>query len=222
MAGNVYYEESKEIIVCVYVIEVEAMKKLKIQFSILSMGLLSMSFLVITNAFGAIIKAFPKEDIAKIQMIATVPSLGTIFATICVGLLAVKFSKKILSLIGLIILTISGLFPLLDHSSVNILLLCALGLGIGVGFINTLIPTLISIYFTDNSRHEMMGKNTAMNSIGSIVMMLIGGILGERQWFNSYWIYLIRVVIFVIVLFLLPKDRVSNLKELITEVLEVF
>ena len=54
------------------------MNKTKMKISILSMSLLTMSFLVITNAFGAMTKSFPYVPVAKIQMIGTVPSLGTL------------------------------------------------------------------------------------------------------------------------------------------------
>ena len=70
------------------------MNKTKMKISILSMSLLTMSFLVITNAFGAMTKSFPDVPVAKIQMIGTVPSLGTLIATVVVGALAVKYSKN--------------------------------------------------------------------------------------------------------------------------------
>ncbi|QYN56047.1 MFS transporter [Lactobacillus panisapium] len=185
------------------------MNKPKLKISILSMSLLTMSFLVITNAFGAMTKSFPNVPVAKIQMIGTVPSLGTLIATIVVGILGVKYSKKSLSLIGLLITTVGGLLPLVIHGSVDVLIGCAFILGFGLGFVNTLIPMLISIFFEGEERNEMMGKNTAMNSLGSILMMFGGGLLGAKSWVNSYWVFLLGIFVFLLVLFVLPTDKVD-------------
>lgn len=185
------------------------MNKPKLKISILSMSLLTMSFLVITNAFGAMTKSFPNVPVAKIQMIGTVPSLGTLIATLVVGILGVKYSKKSLSLIGLAITTVGGLLPLLIHGSVDVLIGCAFILGFGLGFVNTLIPMLISIFFEGEERNEMMGKNTAMNSLGSILMMFGGGLLGAKNWVNSYWVFLLGIFVFLLVLFVLPTDKVD-------------
>lgn len=186
------------------------MNKTKMKISILSMGLLTMSFLVITNAFGAMTKSFPDVPVAKIQMIGTVPSLGTLIATLVVGVLAVKFSKKSLSLVGLGLTTLGGLLPLVFHDSVDMLIGCAFVLGFGLGFVNTLIPMIISIFFEGEERNELMGKNTAMNSLGSILMMLGGGLLGAKNWVNSYWVFILGILVFLLVLFALPNDKVNK------------
>ncbi|MDC4187171.1 MFS transporter, partial [Loigolactobacillus coryniformis] len=70
-----------------------------------------MSALVITNAFSAIIAAFPNESVAKIQMLGTIPSLGTLLTTILVGILAVHIPKKILALTGVVLVGVGGLLP---------------------------------------------------------------------------------------------------------------
>lgn len=186
------------------------MNKTKMKISILSMSLLVLSSLVITNAFGAMTKSFPNVPVAKIQMIGTVPALGTLISNVVVGVLAVKYSKKLLSLIGLGIATLGGLLPLLVHSSIDVLIGCAFILGFGLGFVNTLIPMLTSIFFEGEERNGMMGKITAMNSLGSIIMMLGGGLLGAKNWVNSYWVFLLGVFVFLIVLFALPNDRVNR------------
>ncbi|EAA0391132.1 MFS transporter, partial [Listeria monocytogenes] len=53
------------------------MSKLRLKIGIISLSFMSMSALVVTNAYSAIIADFPNEPIAKIQMIGTIPSLGS-------------------------------------------------------------------------------------------------------------------------------------------------
>ncbi len=54
------------------------MSKLRLKIGIISLSFMSMSALIVTNAYSAIIADFPNEPIAKIQMIGTIPSLGSL------------------------------------------------------------------------------------------------------------------------------------------------
>ena len=167
------------------------MSKIKLKFGILCMSALSTSVLVISVAFSAITKQFPHEPIAKIQMIATIPNLSILIVTLLTGILADKFSKKILVLIGLGIISISGLLPIIIHKNINQLLVLALILGIGVGLVNTISPMLISLFYSPEERPKILGQSVAIVNLGSIVLMLGGGLLGKNNWVDTYWIFLL-------------------------------
>lgn len=187
--------------------------KLKLRVGILSLPFLTMSALVITSAFSAIIQAFPNESVAKIQMIGTVPSFGTLVATLVCGLLVTRVPKKILALIGLFLIAVGGLLPLVLHASVNELLISATVLGFGLGFTSPVTPMLVAMYFEGDERASVMGETTAINSLGSIVMMLFGGFLGATNWVNTYLAFFLTIVIFCLVLFLLPMDHVERVDD---------
>ncbi|MFS1000942.1 MFS transporter [Enterococcus casseliflavus] len=184
------------------------MSKLRLKIGIISLSFMSMSALVVTNAYSAIIADFPNEPIAKIQMIGTIPSLGSLITTLFVGVLAMKCPKKILALFGILLTAIGGLVPIFFHSSINLLLGFALILGIGIGFMNTLSPMLLSEYFEGEERAGLMGIGTAITSLGSVVMMLGGGLLGASNWQNTYYIFLITILIFLLLLINLPMDKI--------------
>ncbi|MPM32710.1 hypothetical protein SDC9_79275 [bioreactor metagenome] len=186
------------------------MKKTKLKIGILSMTLLNMSALVITSAFGAIMASFPEEPISKIQMIGTIPGLGSMLITLVVGVLAMRIPKKILALIGILCVALGGLLPLAFHTTVNALLVCALIMGIGLGFIGTINPMLISMYFEGEERGSLMGVGTAINSIGLMVMMIIGSTLGAKNWENTYLVFLLALLIFFVVMLFLPLDKVET------------
>ncbi|MFC6169847.1 MFS transporter [Loigolactobacillus jiayinensis] len=186
------------------------MKDLKTRVGVLSLCILAMSALVITNAFSAIIAAFPNESVAKIQMLGTIPSLGTLLTTVVVGILAVHIPKKILALIGVVLVGVGGLLPLIFHTNLDLLLVCALILGIGLGFTVPVTTMLISILFSQEERADVMGQSTAINSLGSVIMMFGGGLLGGHYWQNTYYIFLITIAIFLLVLFLIPMDKVAH------------
>lgn len=154
------------------------MNKTKLRIGIISMSFFALSGLVITNAYSDIIADFPNESVAKIQMIGTIPGLGSLLTTLLVGVLAIKYPKKILALLGISLIAVGGLFPIMFHSSIDLLLVFAFILGIGIGFLNTLSPMLLSEYFEGEERASLMGIGTAIMSLGSVVMMLGGSMLG--------------------------------------------
>lgn len=200
------------------------MNKIKLKFGILCMSALSTSVLVISVAFSAITKQFPNEPIAKIQMIATIPNLSILIVTLLTGILADKFSKKILVLIGLGIISISGLLPIIIHKNINQLLVLALILGIGVGLVNTISPMLISLFYSPEERPKILGQSVAIVNLGSIVLMLGGGLLGKNNWVDTYWIFLLAVLIFFITIVCLPMDvpKVSTNKTIQNNTYDVF
>ena len=188
------------------------------------MSALSTSVLVISVAFSAIAKQFPHEPIAKIQMIATIPNLIILIVTLLTGILADKFSKKVLVLIGLGIISISGLLPIIIHKNINQLLVLALILGIGVGLVNTISPMLISLFYSPEERPKILGQSVAIVNLGSIVLMLGGVLLGKNNWVDTYWIFLLAVLIFFITLGCLPMDvpKVSTDKTINKNTRDVF
>lgn len=186
------------------------MSKLRVRIGILSIALLSMCGIVITPVFSEIIRAFPKVPATTVQMIGSLPSLGQLIISLIVGRLAMSIPKKRLALIGVLAVIVGGIVPIFWHSQIAVLLVCAFIVGIGVGFVSTLTPMLISIFFKGESRASMMGFNTAFNSLGAVLMMSAAGILGSKMWFHSYYVFLLAVLVFFLVLFMLPLDKVEK------------
>lgn len=187
------------------------MSKLRVRIGILSIALLSMCGIVITPVFSEIIKAFPKVPATTVQMIGSLPSLGQLIISLIVGRLAMSIPKKRLALVGILAVVIGGIVPIFWHSQISVLLVCAFIVGIGVGFVSTLTPMLISIFFKGEARASMMGFNTAFNSLGAVLMMSAAGILGSGMWFHSYYVFLLAVLVFFVVLFFLPLDQVEHI-----------
>lgn len=185
------------------------MEKLKTRIGILLLGAITLSPLVITSAFGAIIKEFASQGVAvpRIQLIATIPNLAILLFSILVGRLALTVSAKRIGQIGLAFVAAGGLLPLAFHSSVNELLVCAFVMGIGICFCGVAGPTLISMYFGGDERMGMMGMLTAANSIGRMFMVTVGGYLGSSIWVNTYWVFVSVVVLLILFSILVPNQK---------------
>jgi len=187
------------------------MSNISLKIGVLSMSMLSMSALVITSAFGSMIKYFSDVAPSTIQMLGSLPSLGALLVTLIVGWLATRVSKKKLVLFGIICVAVGGLIPTMYFSNINILLGCSFLLGIGIGFITTVNPMLLTVYFNNTEeRASVMGINTAINALGAMILMMLGGVLGESNWAHTYYVYFIAFLIFLVVLFLVPGDTIKS------------
>jgi MFS family permease len=189
------------------------MNNLKVKIGVVSMASLAMSGTVISSAIAAISHDFPTVPISTIQLLSTLPGLGSLIITLIAGQMAMHISKKTLILIGVALVTLGGVIPAFWNSSIIGLLLCSVILGTGIGFISTLNPMILSEQFEGEERSSMMGVNTGTTSLGMMLLTGIGGILGGQNWRHLYWVFLIGVVVFILVLVCLPKDEV--IKEVI-------
>ena len=190
------------------------MSTAKTKIGVVSMATLAMSGSVAGSAIAAISADFPKTPISTIQLLSTLPGLGALIITLIAGQMAMRISKKNLVLLGVALVTIGGLIPAFWNSSMIGLLACSVILGMGVGFISTTNPMLLSQYFDGEERSSMMGINTGMTSLGSMILMGVGGVLGGQNWRNLYWVFAVGILVFLLVLFCLPKDEPE--KEMVT------
>ena len=112
-------------------------------------------------------------------------------------------------MIGLAVFLIGGIVPQL-MPTIELLILFRLVLGAGVGILMPLSESLIYDYFTGKERTKMMGYNSAFSNFGGIVTMLIAGWLATSGWQYPFNVYLLGIVIFVLVLFFLPKGEIQH------------
>ncbi|MGN1406938.1 MFS transporter [Lactobacillus sp.] len=189
------------------------MNKMKTRIGVVSMATLAMSGNVVGSAIAAISQSFPHTPISTIQLLTTLPGLGSLLITLVAGQMAMHISKKKLVLLGVALVTLGGVIPAFWNSSIVWLLVCSLVLGMGVGFINTVNPMLLTEYFEGEDRSSMMGINNGMTSLGSTVLTAVGGFLGAKNWHNLYWVYAFGLVVFLLVLFLLPNDKPVNMAD---------
>lgn len=160
----------------------------------------------ISPALGLIAAHFKDADPMLIKLVLTVPSLMIIPFSFLSSYLTKKLAKRTIVLAGLAIYVVGGVGAQFSNA-IEVLLAFRLLLGAGVGLVMPLSFTLISDHFQGKERTKMMGYNTAFSNLGGIITMLLAGYLAAFNWrvpFNVYWLGL---VIFVLVLFYLPKNE---------------
>ncbi len=174
---------------------------------ILSMNLLLMLGTAVTSAIAAIARSFSTEPISKVQLLGSIPQLGQIISTIFFAYLTFKMTRKNLGLMAILFVTIGGLIPAIYSSSLNLILACMVLVGFGTGTITNVVPVLLQENFAGEARATTMGWATGVTNVGMMIFTALGGILGNSNWRNLFWIYGLGLVVFALALFLIPQDQ---------------
>ena len=70
------------------------MNKMKTRIGVVSMATLAMSGSVAGSAIAAISKSFPDTPISTIQLLSTLPGVGSLIITLVAGQMAMRFEEK--------------------------------------------------------------------------------------------------------------------------------
>jgi MFS family permease len=146
----------------------------------------------------------------------TVPALCVALFSPIAGWFSDKVGRKSVLFFALIIYAVIGLFPLFLHDIYHIIM-ARIGLGIAEAAIMTVATALLGDYFKGKERQRWIGIQMASVSLSAIVLIAIGGILGEL--FGSrgpFFLYLLALPIAFFVWFILfepEKQQMSESKE---------
>ncbi len=178
----------------------------KIMVAILSLSLLMiMAGAAVSPVLADISRHFSQAHPQLVKMIITLPALMMIPFSFLTGMLAKKYRKKNLILLGLLGYIAGGIGGGLANSITAMLFFRAL-LGAGLGVISPLTISLIADYFLAGERTKMMGYASASNNLGGGVATIMAGILALYNWRWVFFIYALAVLVFLVVLLLLPRE----------------
>lgn len=138
------------------------------------------------------------------QMMMTLPSIGVIVGGPLAGFLVERWGARNLLLFMLVLFGAAGCCGLLVDTATPLLasrlvLGCA---GVGVATAST---ALIGEYFAGDRRTRMLGYWTAVGSAGSVLSILLAGVLGDAAgWQGPFAIYGVAFIIFAFALAAVP------------------
>ena len=184
------------------------MENKRIKLVILSIASLLMISMTASSILADIGLHFTNVDESVIQMVLSLPSLfGLIFA-FAAGPLSRWISKKSLIIFSLISGLIGGLIALiLGPLTIEFLLFSSALIGVAQGINATMTMSLITDYFTGEESGAMMGLQSAFLNGGSMVLLLVSGLLANISWNYAYLVYLAFIPVFLITLKYLPRNR---------------
>lgn len=183
------------------------MRSLTTRISILMLSSITLSGIFIVPIIGLVAQAFPDDSLSSVQMVVSASTLTALVGAWLTGKLSMLLSRRTVALIGAAGILLFGLLPFFMHTSLAAVVACSALMGVCLGFINNVLPTLISVHYEGQQRQSLMGQQVAVASIGAMVFMTLAGQLATVQWYHAYLVYLFAAVVLVVCAFTLPSDN---------------
>lgn len=145
----------------------------------------------------------------------TVPALCVALFSPIAGWFSDKVGRKSVLFFALIIYAVIGLVPLFLHDIFHIII-ARVGLGMAEAAIMTVATALLGDYFKGKERQRWIGIQMASVSLSAIVLIAIGGILGELLGSRGpFFLYLLALPIAFFVWFILfePEKQQMSVSE---------
>lgn len=172
--------------------------------AIITMSLVQMGTNGIAPILAQISAAFPQASDTAIQFLMTFPSIFCLVFTIVSALLSDRLPKKTLAVAGLSLICLTGIGACCFHGSLLILYVWAAFLGIGIGMVAPLAPSLVNECFEGREKQTMLGWQNSANNVGSMLMTFLGGFLALNGWQYGYLVYLLGIPGIIFALLAVP------------------
>ena len=128
-----------------------------------------------------------------VPLMLTLPALCVALLAPVAGTVVDFFGRRRTLIGGLVIYAIAGVLPMfLD--SLSAIIASRIALGIVESAIVTASTTLIGDYFHGESRKRWLANQTALASLSSIVLALLGGALGSLGWRAPFLAYSVSIL----------------------------
>lgn len=178
----------------------------KIQVGIYTIAILMMGVVGIASSLSVIGSHFPDLSQTEVQSLISIPCIVIIPVTLLVGALMKTMSKKLLSLVGVVLFLIGGVGPAFSESFLVIQILRGV-FGAGVGILQVVSTALVAENFEGAMRDKVQGNLQAFQMLGCAIMVFVGGWMATLNWNGVFYVHLIAVVTLVCVIVCLPNVK---------------
>jgi MFS family permease len=161
----------------------------------------------ISSILAQIADIFSQYSATTIQFLATCPSIVIIIMSLLSGKIAEFIPKKYLTLFSSSMFIVTAFGGFFFHDSLIILFVWEIILGMAIGILVPIGSSLIADYFTGEERSSMMGTQSAVISVGGVILSLLGGLLATIQWYYNYLAFLLIIPGFILLIVGLPLDK---------------
>lgn len=164
-----------------------------------------MASTALTPAIAGISQHFPNVSSSLVQLLLSLPALCVVPFALFSGSIVTILPKKTLLLIGIMLVGVGGLAPIfLDDFT--LILIMRIVLGIGVGLITPIAPSILTDYLSGDELNSAMGLYGSFACFGGIFNSLIGGLLADMGWRYNFVVYLTFIPIIILTMLFLPND----------------
>lgn len=183
----------------------------RIAIAILSLNALALSKNVISLIIADLIKTYPTYPVSTIQLIfSTTTGMAVVGSLMCIWLVK-RMTLKSISILTLLCTLAGGMLGYFcAKTSVPLLFVSSVLIGIGMGLITPLNGINIANHFEGSELVRMNAQNSVAATIGSVVFPLIGGLLVTIDWPCVYWIFLLTIPVMIITIIFQPKEELRR------------
>ena len=177
--------------------------------------LIGMSNMVTMSVLAYIYQAYADVPKGTVALILLIPSLVGVFTAFLIGPIMRKIPKKIIILVAIACVACSGgmFYFLAGNCPISILLIAAVLLGFVQGSMASVPAAVITENTEVETRGKFLGFQTASLNAGSLLMSVLGGVLGATRWQNAYLILFIAIPIFIFVALIMPMDQPESINK---------
>ena len=165
------------------------------KISILLLALCQGSVTIAAPALDTISKEYPSVPQATILLIATLPTLAAILASVFSAVIYKVLGYKKTGIAAVLMVGLGGALPLFVPGF-PVIILSRVIMGIGYGICSVLPPTLIGITLAgDKSQKNYYGYAVAMLGVSGVVLGQIGGIV---VGISVKWLWAVHLIFLLI------------------------
>lgn len=178
---------------------------------ILSLSLLITSTMAISGGVPEMVNEFCTNDSgmysrSSIELLVSIPSFTIMLIIALTPVLTKYIRERIMITAGLCIIGTAGMMPVFT-SSLPLIFVSRLFLGVGIGLVNTLAVTLIGERFQGELRQKLQGIRCSMETFGEASLIFIAGQLLIFGWHYSFLVYGLAFMILFLYLTFVPETK---------------
>lgn len=163
-----------------------------------------------TIVLGDIYNSFPGKDNVTV-LIATLPAVVMMLSAFSSTVLLVKFKRKILVIISLLIATIAGLLVSYAALPITAVVCCSALMGIPAGIVAAANASMLPVIAPDKLKDKVLGFHQAAMMLGQTLFALICGFLAKGgNWAGGFRTVYVLVPVTILVLFFYPDVAVAD------------
>lgn len=181
-------------------------KKWMLIISLLALNIMEQAAGAISATIPQMAKAFPRYSLVQVELSTTVVSIFVTIFVLTSGFITTKIGQKQTALLGMTIATIAALIPAFANSLILVIISRAI-MGIGIGLANPLAISLISEFFTDQARANLLGWRSSIAALGVAFMTFGAGHLLEISWHAAYLVYLLFIPALILFYIYVPEPE---------------
>lgn len=152
----------------------------------------------VNSTLQAAIEAWPEVSVAMIRMASTLPSVISLPVMLAVSKYIDKIGYRKSMIIGTILMTLGGIAPYFYSPNWTMVLIYRSICGVGMGFFG-LRNALLLKSFEEKDHAHYVGISNAMNSLASVILTPVAGILCNYSWKHPYLLFAIGFIVFLFV-----------------------